>query len=341
MLVLGIESSCDECAASVVRDGAILTNCIATQVPVHARYGGVVPELASRAHILDVVPVIEAALQQAEVEASQLDAIAVTQGPGLVGSLLVGIEAAKALAYCYDLPLLGMHHIEAHLMAATHAVAAPSEPPSFPFVGLVVSGGHTSLFLAHDLGQYTALGHTLDDAAGEALDKVGKMLGLGYPGGIHIDKLSRDGDPKAFRFPRALPQKDSLDFSFSGLKTSVLHHLQKEATLPSGQALADLCAAVLEAVVDVLVKKTLRAARKHRVRHVVISGGVSANQRLRAHMRERAALDGINVAIPPLPLCTDNAAMVAGLAHAYLVRQAPPKGFAAFDLSARASWPLA
>ena len=341
MRILGIESSCDETSASVVVDGReVLSNIIATQIPVHAKYGGVVPELASRNHVVDIIPVVEQALAEAECGWGDLDAIAVTQGPGLVGALLIGIETAKALAYSHDLPLLGVNHIEAHLMASTVCPAEGFERPEFPFIGLAVSGGHTSLVRFDGVGQHRLLGQTLDDAAGEALDKVGKMLGLGYPGGVKIDHLSEGGDPQALTFPRALPRRADFRFSFSGLKTSVRTYLGRLDAIPEGQALRDLCASVQEAVVDVLIRKTRLAAAAEGVQHIVLSGGVSANRRLRARMAQVAKENNLILSIPPRKLCTDNAAMIAGLAFHYLTDDHLRNRFDAFDLNARASWPV-
>lgn len=343
MVILGIESSCDECSAAVVVDGReVRSNVVASQIPVHARYGGVVPELASRAHVLDIVPTIEQALSDAGVTLADIDGIAVTQGPGLVGSLLVGLEMAKALAYRRNCPLAGINHIEAHLTAPAIAVEPGWDPLELPCVGLVVSGGHTSLFRFDAPGRYRALGHTRDDAAGEALDKVGKMLGLGYPGGVYIDRLAKaGGDPHAHEFPRAMRRHDSLEFSFSGLKTAVRTFLEKQTAPLEGQALADLCASVQEAVADVLVYKLLNAARAERVRCIVISGGVSANSRLRTRILTEGRAAGFAVSVPPFSLCTDNAGMIAGLGYHYLREPVEAgRGFEGFDLNARASWPF-
>ena len=340
MLVLGIESSCDETAAALVEDGRVLVaNAVASQVPIHARYGGVVPELASRAHIVDIVPVVQRCMDASQRTLGDLDGIAVTAGPGLVGSLLVGTEFAKALASTLDIPLVGVNHIEGHLLAPLLDYDGPegiSGTPAFPFLGLVVSGGHSHLFLARAVGDYELLGATRDDAAGEAYDKVGKMLGLPYPGGVYIDRAAQGGNPKAVRFPRALPDKDCFDFSFSGLKTSVLRHVEKHG-VPAQEtpAFANLCASFQEAVVDVLVTKTFRLARQVGVRDVVISGGVSANSRLRARALQVASSNGVAVHIPPIQLCTDNAAMIAGLGFHYL-RDAGP-GFDAWSLNASSS----
>lgn len=341
MKILGIESSCDECSAAIVEDGHILSHIIASQIPLHAKYGGVVPELASRAHIVDIVEVLKGAFREANVTPEDIDGVSVTQGPGLIGSLLVGLEAAKAFAYARNIPLVGVHHTEGHLLAPLLDTAAGMEKPEFPFMGLVVSGGHTNLIAVRGIGQYEMIGQTLDDAAGEALDKVGKMLGLPYPGGVQIDKLSVGGQWDKYNFPRALPQHDNYDFSFSGLKTSVATQLRKMGAMPEGQELSDLCASALEAVVDSLARKTLRAARKIGANTIVVAGGVSANRRLRERLREDCQKAGIALSIPPMKLCTDNAAMIAGLGQyrlAPLIRDG--RGFEAFDLQPRPGWTL-
>jgi N6-L-threonylcarbamoyladenine synthase len=308
MRVLGIESSCDETAASVVEDGRrALSDVVATQIEIHRRWGGVVPELASRNHVVQILPVIDEALQRAGVGPADLDAIAVTSGPGLVGALLVGVQAAKGLAAAWGKPLVRVNHLEGHLVAAF----LNDPPPTFPFLGLVVSGGHTSLYAARGFGHYERLGATRDDAAGEAFDKGAKLLGLPYPGGVAIDRLARDGDPKAIRFPRAIVKGSDLDFSFSGLKTALLHHVKKHG-VPEGRALADLCASYQEAIVAALVQKAFRAARRLQFPRLVLSGGVAANTRLRAAVAaEAATYEGVEVFLPPPRLCTDNAAMIA------------------------------
>ncbi len=340
MRVLGIESSCDETAAAIVEDGRrVLADKVASQIPVHARYGGVVPELASRNHIIEILPIIQACLDEAQMTLDQIDGIGVAAGPGLVGSLLVGVEVAKALAYSINKPLVGVNHIEGHLMAPLLDYDGPegiSGTPQFPFVGLVVSGGHTHLYRVDGVGQYSVLGATRDDAAGEAFDKVAKMLGLPYPGGVYIDRAAKEGRKDAIRFPRALPQKTNFDFSFSGVKTSVLTHLKKleRPPEPHEQHFADICASFQEAVVEVLVNKTFRAARDQRVKDVVISGGVSANSRLRQRALQVATSNNINVHIPPLHLCTDNATMIAALAHHYLPPASPENAFTNFQLNA-------
>ncbi len=306
--VLGIETSCDETAAAVVEDGRrALSDVVATQIDIHRRWGGVVPELASRNHVVQVMPVVDEALSRAGVGPSELDGIAVTSGPGLVGALLVGVQVAKALSLAWGKPLASVNHLEGHLVAAFLG----EEPPAFPYLGLVVSGGHTSLYLAQDFGRYRPLGQTRDDAAGEAFDKGAKLLGLPYPGGVAIDRLAREGDPAAVRFPRALVKGSPLEFSFSGLKTALLHHVRRHG-VPEGRALADLCASYQEAIVAALTQKLFRAARTLQLDRVVLSGGVAANSRLRRAVADRAAeYEGMRVVLPPPRLCTDNAARIA------------------------------
>ena len=308
MKVLGIETSCDETAAAVVEDGRrALSDVVATQIELHRKWGGVVPELASRNHVMQVLPVVDEALAKAGVGPASLDGIAVTSGPGLVGALLVGVQVAKALSLSWEKPLVGVNHLEGHLLASFLS----ERPPTFPFLGLVVSGGHTSLYAAEDFGRYRLLGATRDDAAGEAFDKGAKLLGLPYPGGIAIDGLAKQGDPRAVRFPRAIVRGSELDFSFSGLKTALLHHV-KRCGVPAGQGLADLCASYQEAIVGALVHKLFRAARTLQRERIVLAGGVAANSRLRAAVVERAAeYEGVEVFLPPPRLCTDNAAMIA------------------------------
>ena len=303
----------------MVEDGRhILSNVVASQVELHARYGGVFPEIASRAHIEAIVPTIEQAMREAHLGFDDLDAVAVTYGPGLAGSLLVGVNAAKGLALGRNLPLVGVNHLEAHIYAHWLEVESEGAAPAnleFPLLALIVSGGHSELILMRDHGQYEYLGGTLDDAAGEAFDKVGRLLGLPYPGGPAIEKTAREGNPTAFRFPRAWLD-DSYDFSFSGLKTAVLRAVQKYSEPPRGRLLADLSASFQEAVVDVLSAKTARAAEEFDVTAVLLCGGVSANQALRAETRERA---GVPVYYPPPILCTDNAAMVGACAYQHFV----------------------
>jgi N6-L-threonylcarbamoyladenine synthase len=308
MLILGIESSCDETAAAVVQDGQkIISSIVASQVPIHRKYGGVVPELASRHHVEAILPVIEEALSRAEIGLSEVEGIAVTQGPGLVGSLLVGIAAAKSLAYVLDLPIVGVNHILGHVAA----VFLDRASLKFPFLALVVSGGHTSLFRMEARTRMTLLGRTRDDAAGEAFDKVAKLLELGYPGGGIIDRLSREGNRDAIRFPRTLLEADSLDFSFSGVKTAVLNHVKGLRETPSPSQVRDIAASFQEAVVDTLVAKVFRAARQEGIQEVVVAGGVACNSRLREKFLRQGEEGGVSVFFPPPSLCTDNAAMIA------------------------------
>ena len=315
MIVLGIESSCDETAAAVVRAGRqILASVVSSQVDLHHKYGGVVPEIASRKHIEAVVPVVEEALEKAELTLDDIEGIAVTSGPGLVGSLLIGISFAKALAYVTDLPLIGVNHLEGHLTS----VFLEKPDMTFPFVGLVVSGGHTNLYHVKGWGDYTFVGQTRDDAAGEAFDKVAKLLGLGYPGGMVIDKMAREGNATAIDFPRALIAKDSLDFSFSGIKTAVLHYVKRHEGEITSKVTQDIVASFQEAVVDVLVTKAFKAARQYGVESVVISGGVAANSRLREKMKLAGEQENVSVFVTSPALCTDNAAMIAAVGDYYL-----------------------
>ncbi len=327
MIVLGIESSCDETAAAVVEDGRLArSDVVATQVELHRKWGGVVPELASRNHVMQVLPVVDEALARAGVAPAELDGIAVTSGPGLVGALLVGVQVAKALAAAWEKPLVGVNHLEGHLVAAFLG----EKPPAFPFLGLVVSGGHTSLYAAEDFGRYRLLGSTRDDAAGEAFDKGAKLLGLPYPGGVAIDRLAKEGNPAAIRFPRAIVRGAELDFSFSGLKTALLHHVRAHG-VPVGPALADVCASYQEAIVRALVQKLFRAARRLQFERVVLAGGVAANSRLRAAVAaEAAGYEGMEVTLPAPRLCTDNAAMIAVAGtHALLRGERAGAGLAA------------
>ncbi|WP_242340654.1 tRNA (adenosine(37)-N6)-threonylcarbamoyltransferase complex transferase subunit TsaD [Anaeromyxobacter sp. SG66] len=333
MKILAIETSCDETAAAVVEDGRrALADVVATQIEIHRRWGGVVPELASRNHVVQVMPVVDEALSRAGVGPDGIDAIAVTSGPGLVGALLVGVQAAKALALAWQKPLVRVNHLEGHLVAAFLS----ETPPAFPYLGLVVSGGHTSLYAAERFGAYRLLGQTRDDAAGEAFDKGAKLLGLPYPGGIAIDRLAREGDAHAIRFPKAIVKGSELDFSFSGLKTSLLHHVKKHG-VPEGRGLADLCASYQEAIVRALVEKAFRAARRLQFDRLVLAGGVAANSRLRAAVSEKAAeYEGMEVFLPAPRLCTDNAAMIAVAGtHAFLRGER-----AGSDLNADPAWRL-
>ncbi len=332
MFVLGIETSCDETAAAVVKDGRVaLSDVVSTQMDIHRRWGGVVPELASRNHVVQVMPVIDEALSRANLTLAQLDGIAVTSGPGLQGALLVGLQVAKALASATGLPLVGVNHLEGHLLAIRLADDAP-EPP---FLGLCVSGGHTTLYDVQAYGSYRRLGTTRDDAAGEAFDKVARILGLPYPGGLPIDTHAQTGDRRAIKFPRALRGDDVLDWSFSGLKTSVLQYVQTHG-VPRGQALDDLCASFQEAVADALTKKLVLGAKKAGANTVVLCGGVAANSRLRSLAEERGAEAGLRVYLPPKRLCTDNGAMIA-VAGAEALRRGVQSGS---HLTADATWRL-
>ncbi len=333
MLVLGIETSCDETAASVVEDGRrALSDVVATQIEIHRRWGGVVPELASRNHVVQVMPVVDEAMSRAGAGPESLDGIAVTSGPGLVGALLVGVQVAKAIALSWGKPLVRVNHLEGHLVA----VFLSEDAPAFPFLGLVVSGGHTSLYAARAFGDYALLGRTRDDAAGEAFDKGAKLLGLPYPGGVAIDGLAREGDPRAIRFPKAMVKGADLDFSFSGLKTALLHHVRRHG-VPEGKGLADLCASYQEAIVRALVEKAFRAARRLQLERVVLAGGVAANSRLREAISERAReYEGMKVFLPAPRLCTDNAAMIA-VAGTHALSRGERAGP---DLNADPSWRL-
>jgi N6-L-threonylcarbamoyladenine synthase len=307
MLVLGIESSCDETAAALIEDGRrIRGDVVSSQVKVHAQYGGVVPEIASRVHVVNVIPVIQLALEQAGATLDDVGGVAVTRGPGLVGALLVGVQAAKAIAYARRLPLVGVNHLEGHLCAI---FLENDSPPKFPHMALLVSGGHSEIVIAHDFGKYQLLGSTRDDASGEAFDKVGKMLGLGYPAGPVIDKLALTGDPKFVQLPRAMRGR-GLDFSFSGLKTWMSTWIRQHG-IPTGQALNDLCASFQAAVVDQLVEKTMQALKERGLGQLVLAGGVACNKGLRAAMQQKSSELGFELFVPPPARCTDNAAMIA------------------------------
>ena len=317
-LVLGIETSCDETGIGIVRGRTLLSNTIASSMDEHARYGGVVPEVAARAHLEALQPSIERALAEAQVTLDDLDAIAVTSGPGLAGALMVGVGAAKGLAVSLGKPLYAVNHLVGHI--AADIVAGDAEPIEYPTIALLVSGGHTSLLHVRDLTtDVELLGETVDDAAGEAFDKVARLLGLPYPGGPQIDKAAASGDPKAIRFPRGLAKASDLekhryDFSFSGLKTAVARWIERAEANGEEVPIADVAASFREAVVDVLVTKALAACQDRGVPRLLLGGGVIANRRLREVTLERAAAAGVTVRIPPLSLCTDNGAMIAGLA---------------------------
>jgi len=314
MIVLGIESSCDETAAAVVEDGTrILSSVVASQVAVHHPYGGVVPELASRKHIEAIVPVVNQAIFESGVGQDRIEGVAVTRGPGLVGALLVGFSFAKAYAHGQGLPWVGVNHLEGHM----NSVFLGETPPPFPFVALLVSGGHTSIYHVTSHTRYQQMGQTLDDAAGEAFDKVSKMLGLGYPGGGVIDKMAKQGDPEKIRFPRTFLDKTGFDFSFSGIKTAVKRYIMTHEDSYSEQ-IPDIAAGFQEAVVEVLTYKLVRAAENKACEHVALVGGVAANSRLRECLTEKATQAGMHVYIPGIELCGDNAAMVAAVGYHYL-----------------------
>lgn len=311
MTILGIETSCDETSSAVLVDGVVKSNIISSQL-IHRQYGGVVPELASRAHQRLIVPVVEEALQVAGVKTSDLDGVAATYGPGLVGALLVGLNFGKALAYGLKKPFIGINHMEAHL----YSNFLEHGNLDYPYLCLIVSGGHTQLVLMRKQFDHRLLGETLDDAAGEAYDKVAKMLGLGFPGGPIIDKLAKGGNPNFVKFPRSYLDQDTHNFSFSGIKTSVLYwlrerHLPGNGASMNSQMLADLCASFQAAVIDVLVDKTMHAAVEFGVHHVCLAGGVSANSELRSRMKQCGDEHGFRVFYPRLEYCTDNGAMVA------------------------------
>jgi len=318
VITLGIETSCDETAVAVVEDGfTVRANLIAAQVHLHERFGGVVPEVAARAHVEALNPLMAEALQAAGLSGfGQIDGVAVTVGPGLVGALLVGMAAAKAVALATGADLIGVHHLEGHIWAnfLTHG------PPRPPYVALVVSGGHTMIVHMPDVHRYQVMGQTLDDAAGEAFDKVARMIGLGFPGGPALDLMARDGNPEAIRFPRAMEDSGDFNFSMSGLKTAVLRYVKAERAAGRDIHLPDLAASFQEAIVDVQVRKTIEAAQQVGVGTVLLGGGVVANTRLRERMEHDGAAAGLRVLFPPLDLCTDNAAMIACVGAARLAR---------------------
>ncbi|TMH46528.1 MAG: tRNA (adenosine(37)-N6)-threonylcarbamoyltransferase complex transferase subunit TsaD [Betaproteobacteria bacterium] len=341
MLVLGIETSCDETGVAVYDGtaGGLLAHAVHSQVAMHEAYGGVVPELASRDHLQRALPVLDEALRRAGCTLGDVDGLSVTRGPGLVGALLVGVQIAKSLSAALRLPLVGVNHLEGHLLAVLLEESAPAPP----WLGLVVSGGHTSLYEVRALGRYRALGHTLDDAAGEAFDKVAKLLGLPYPGGAQIDRLARGGDPRAVDFPRALAKRprDEFDFSFSGLKTALLQHLRQRGGVPQGQELSDLCASFQEAVVDVIADRLRAGLRLFRERFdnptaLVAAGGVAANEAIRKVLHRIAFEVGTVLVAPPAELCTDNGAMIA-VAGAHRLARGER---ASADLAADPGWRL-
>jgi N6-L-threonylcarbamoyladenine synthase len=307
MYILGIETSCDDTSAAVVADGNILSNVVSSQDELHAEYGGVVPELAARRHLETIQSIIDLAVSRAGIEYGRIDSIAVTHGPGLLGSLLVGVSTAQGLALRLGVPLLGVSHLEGHVLSPLVA-----QELEFPFLSLLVSGGHTALYLVRAVGEYVEVAATRDDSAGEAFDKAAKMLGLGFPGGKVIDRLAKEGRPDAVAFPRARVRADPMALSFSGLKTALWDHLNGRG---GSETLEDVAASFQEAVVDVLVDRCMRAMKQFDVRHVAVAGGVSANSRLRYRMTSEVSASGGRVVFPPMALCTDNAAMIAAAAH--------------------------
>ncbi len=314
MLILGIDTSCDDTSASVVEDGTrIISNIISSQTEIHEKYGGIVPELASRRHIEMIWPVVDEALKTAGAAFEDLSGIAVCHGPGLIGSLLIGCSFAKAVGYSRGIPLIAVNHLEGHMFSSF----LEQPVPAFPFIALIVSGGHTCLYRVDGFGQYRELGRTRDDAAGEAYDKVSKLLGLGYPGGPFIDRLAKDGNPGLIDFPRAyLPE--TFDFSFSGLKTAVLNYVKEQRAKSREYSINDVAASFQAAVVDVLVRKTEWAIRKERLKNITLSGGVAANSELRRRMKKMAEEKDLSVFIPSVSLCTDNAAMIAAAGYHHL-----------------------
>ena len=333
ILTLGIETSCDETAAAVLAGGrTILSNIIATQIPIHRKYGGVVPEIASRRHITAIMPVIDEALKAANVDKRDIGQIAVTCGPGLIGALLVGVSAGKALAFALDVPLIGVNHLEGHIFA--NFLSAPELAP--PFIALVVSGGHTSLVKVTDYDSFTLLGETRDDAAGEAFDKIARVMDLPYPGGPEIDRLATEGDPNAIDFPRALMNDGEFDFSFSGLKSAVLNYLNEHKMKKIPVNNADVAASFQQAVIEVLAYKTATSARKEGMDTVVLAGGVAANSGLEQTLHAECVRHGLRFFYPTRALCTDNAAMIACRGY-YLAEHGH---YADLSLNAVANLPL-
>jgi N6-L-threonylcarbamoyladenine synthase len=334
MLTLGIETSCDETAAAVLRDASVLSSIVSSQIDIHKKYGGVVPELASREHLKNLVPIVREALAGASVSLSEIDLVAVTYTPGLIGALLVGVSAAKAIAYAQGVPFIGVHHGEGHILAA-HI-----EYPDirYPYLALLVSGGHTSLYHVNGLGDYRMLGQTRDDAAGEAYDKVAKLLDLEYPGGPVLDQLAQEGNPQAIKFPRG--PREGYDFSFSGLKTAVRNHLalfkSRDKGIDPKLNVRDVAASFQAAVVDALVEKTIRAAVESDVDRIVVAGGVAANSLLRSRMKEEATRRSMALYLPGMFYCIDNAAMIALAGYLHFKRGET----SGLDLNPRASMPL-
>jgi N6-L-threonylcarbamoyladenine synthase len=337
MLVLGIESSCDETGLALYdTERGLLAHALHSQIAMHREYGGVVPELASRDHIRRALPLLEEVLERSGAARGDIDAIAYTQGPGLAGALLVGASIANALAMAWDKPTIGIHHLEGHLLSPLLV----DEPPPFPFVALLVSGGHTQLMRVTDVGVYETLGETLDDAAGEAFDKTAKLLGLGYPGGPEVSRLAEFGTPGAVVLPRPMLHSGDLDFSFSGLKTAVLTHVKKLGSNVCDQAKADLARGFVDAAVDVLAAKSLAALKKTKLKRLVVAGGVGANQQLREALSAAAKMRGFHVHYPDLSLCTDNGAMIA-LAGALRLERWPAQAGNDYAFTVKPRWDLA
>jgi N6-L-threonylcarbamoyladenine synthase len=334
MLTLGIETSCDETAAAVLRDDTVLSSIVSSQIDIHKKYGGVVPELASREHLKNLVPIIREALAAASVSLNEINLVAVTYTPGLIGALLVGVSAAKAIAYAQGIPFIGVHHGEGHILAAH--IEYPDI--GYPYLALLVSGGHTALYHVKGLGDYRMLGQTRDDAAGEAYDKVAKLLDLEYPGGPVLDRLAQGGNPEAIKFPRG--PREGYDFSFSGLKTAVRNHIalfkSKDRGIDSKLNVKDVAASFQAAVVDTLVEKTVRAAVENDVHRIVVAGGVAANSSLRKRMNEEAAKGGMTLYLPGMFFCIDNAAMIALAGYLHFKRGET----SSLDLNPRPSMPL-
>jgi N6-L-threonylcarbamoyladenine synthase len=327
MLILGIDTSCDDTSAAVVEDGTgILSNIVSNQNELHKKYGGIVPELASRKHVELITPVVSEALASAEASIHDIDAIAVTHGPGLIGSLLVGVCFAKSLSYVHGIPIVAVNHLEGHICSYYL-----ESTPVFPHLALVVSGGHTSIYNVAGTGNYEEIGRTRDDAAGEAYDKVAKLLGYGYPGGPIIDELAAKGDSHSVKFPRSF-LKDCYDFSFSGLKTAVLTYVRKNPDASK----EDIAASFQGAVIDVLVGRSIEVAKKRGINLITVSGGVSANKGLRSAMKEKTSAEGLEIFLPSMPLCTDNAAMIASAGYYHFLKGET----AAFDLNPKACLPL-
>ena len=341
MTLIAFETSCDETSVAVVRDGVVLANQVASQIQLHGEYGGVVPELAAREHLNNLLPVARAALDEARISPDQLDAVAATQGPGLAIALLIGLKAAQAVAFALSKPFIGINHHEAHLYSPWIAGSPPTADFSNfePNVSLIVSGGHTLLVLVEEEMRHRVLGGTIDDAAGECFDKTGKLMGLAYPAGPVIDKLARQGNPAAHDFPRPLIHEPNDDFSFSGLKTSVRYYLRDHpALLKDSKQVCDLCASVQAAIVEVLVVKTIRAAKRNGVRCITASGGVTCNQGLRLGLERACQKNGFRLRLASRNLCTDNAAMIGILAERKLLRGG---SVPALDAEAEPGWALA